>query len=137
MPTERQISAQLKKEETELKRDIISRVSSAAINVFHESYLYESRIWPTDGFKMGNGLSENKKECIFVGVNAYGYNQSPVVGTLHMWPTTSNVSRKKSQYKHIRFLLDYTVYDDISFEDIFRNSGGMDSHLWFTFKVNE
>lgn len=135
MPTEKQIAAQLKREEIQMKRDLVSRVSVAALIILEESYLFGSRLWPKDGFKMGNGLDTNPKECIFMGINAYGIHKDPVIGRLGLHPTTFNETRKKSQYKHIRHILDYAVYDNILFEDEFRNATW--GHLWFQFTINK
>jgi hypothetical protein len=111
------------------KRDVVSRVINAALHTLHNSYLPDTKLWPTAGIRIGNGMSEYKKECIFMGVNAF----QPKIGALHMWPTTNSESRERSQKKHIRMILDYAIHDGVQFIDQAPNSP--DHYLWFDYTL--
>lgn len=111
------------------KRDVVSRVINSALHTLHNSYLPHTRLWPTAGIRIGNGLSVYKKECIFMGVNCCrdGF------GVLHMWPTTNNEQRERSQKKHIKMILDCAVHDGIVFTD--QAPGKLSYYLWFDYNM--
>jgi hypothetical protein len=83
------------------------------------------RIW------IANGLSTHKKECIFMGVNAF----KDKGGVLHMWPTIRNEARERSQKKHVKLILGQAIHDGIWFIDEYPDS--LNSYLWFDYAIEK
>ena len=113
------------------KRDVVSLVIGSALHILHESYLPDTKLWPTDGIRIGNGLSKHSRECIFMGVNVCRDDW----GGMHMWPTTKNEQRMRSQKKHIKLILDQAIHGGILFNDTF--PGTLDYYLWFDYTIEK
>lgn len=123
------------KQDAALKRDIVSRVVGSAIYILENSYLRHSNLWPAGGIKLGTGMGENKREYIFIVVNAWGFKNIPVQGTFCLWLNTKSDTKYMKQHKHLRLILDFAIHDGVFFEDRYRELEGYD--LWFTFTIQE
>jgi hypothetical protein len=129
MPTRPKITP----EETAAKQNIVHHVCDTAMHILHNSYLYGSDMWPKNGFKAGWGIGCKIKDCIYYGVNAYGWDQNPVIGRLAFNLHNVGVRRLKQQTKHIETILDLSIMNDLLYEQEFRNSNWFDHPLWFKF----
>jgi hypothetical protein len=128
MPTRPKITS----EETAAKQNIVHHVCDTSMHILHNSYLFGSNIWPKNGFKVGWGIGCKIKDCIYIGVNAYGWEKAPVVGRLvfNIWNTGAR--REKQQAKHIRIIMDQAYQNDLYFE-IESKSIFTDDLYWFKF----
>lgn len=106
-------------------------VGDTAIHILHESYLFNSELWPAGGF-MVDGYGGPIMDCISYGVNPYGWNQYPIIGRLVLCVWNYKKSRVDLQFDQIKLILDYTYMNDILFEDDLRNSYITDM-LYFKF----
>jgi hypothetical protein len=113
------------------KRNVVSRVIGSALHILHESYLPHTKLWPSAGIRIGNGLSVHDRECIFMGANVCREG----FGVLHMWPTTKSEQRERSQKKHVKLILDQAIHDGVVFTD--QTPGSLDFYLWFDYNIEK
>ncbi|MEJ2905035.1 hypothetical protein WAE58_21500 [Pedobacter panaciterrae] len=105
------------KHNQEVKRDKISRVTSAVMHLLHGSHLYGSSLWPKHGFQSGYGGEFTKSDTVMVGVSI-GHNHQMNVS----WQSiccniiTNEVIRGKKQAELIDSILDHAIYDEVYIE---------------------
>lgn len=138
MPTHRQIEAQVKKESGFFKQNLVHQVADTALHIIYDSYLYGSNLWPKKGFRAGWGIGCDLKDCIYYGVNAWGWmDENPngaIVFNFHNTP----LNRRWKQITHLKILLDYTIINDIYFEDYLRDAtiNVVNDQAKFKFTIN-
>lgn len=124
MPTEKQIAAQLKREQAEINRGIIDQVTSAALHILHESYLPETTLWPKKGFKAGyRSKSAENNAIIYSARRTYELNY-PVWQAIYFQCMNKSERRCINQQKHIYQIMDSAIYDGIHF-DLYEYNPGM------------
>ncbi|AMR34194.1 hypothetical protein A0256_23440 [Mucilaginibacter sp. PAMC 26640] len=136
MPTDKQIAAQIAKASVPIKQNLVHHITDTAMHLLHDSYLTHTNLWPKNGIHAGWGIGCSKKDRIYIGVNAYGWNQNPIIGRLGINIGNTGVRRKAAQVKHLEILLDYAYINDVFFEDEFRNVNWFDHPIWFKFTYN-
>ena len=129
MPTEKQIAAQN-------KRDLISRVISAALTLLHESNMYGTVLWPKQGFVLGHGIGQPNNDTWYLGVNVFGIDQNPIIGRLGFNIHTRGKKRISNQIEQINLVLDQAFCEGIFFENEFNNITPTDL-MWFKFTINK
>jgi hypothetical protein len=116
-----------------LKRDIISDVTGAALRMVNDSYLFQTDLWPVNGFVAGYGIKCQIEDRIYVGVNAYGYDQTPIIGRLGFNIFNTTEKRKNSQIDQLKLIFDCAYFNGFFFEDEFSKSPYYHNYQWFKF----
>ncbi|WP_183567396.1 hypothetical protein [Mucilaginibacter sp. SP1R1] len=114
------------------KRDLIAHVCDTALRIIYESSFNESDHWPISGFKPFESAYE-LNDCIGYGVYAYGYELTPKTGRFIIQWWNYDLDRKTSQLQAIKLLLDQAYYNNLYFEDEFRDVKIEHDHNWFKF----
>lgn len=110
MSTTKQIEAQLKTEQSKIKRDIISHVMESVMHILYDSQLYESSLWPKNGFKSGY-TGEEKMDTITIGIlviNESGFKKIQ----FNIWGKERRVLKQRRQ---LALIFDQCVYDNLFF----------------------
>lgn len=98
------------------KQDIISQVTSAAMHILHDSYLYGSTLWPKRGFVIG-ALREDFIHDIIYVIARVRLNQRTLENdqSLSLILHSLNYKRIKKQAQTLDLILDYAVHSNVSF----------------------
>lgn len=118
---------------TQQKRDLSSRVVTAALHLLHDSHLYGTSLWPKKGFNVGYGISSELKDGLWIFCNAYGHEFIPQIGRLGINTQNTPYSRVKKQFDAIELILSEAIYDNIHFE---LELSDPDSKMWFKITSN-
>ena len=110
MPTEKQIAAQLKKEQAQVKRDTISMVMEAVFSLLHESQLHGSKLWPKNGFISGH-ITNDKLDIITVNVRILDDCDYKKV-RFNIWGKERRVLKQRRQ---LVLIFDQALYGGIYF----------------------
>lgn len=116
-----------------LRNNIVSDVISSAMHIIYDSDFTESVYWPKKGIKIGNGLSSSIRDCLWLGCNAYGYENEPVIGRIGLRPGTQAKKRVNKQFEQIEMVLDQSIYEGIYFEHELTK---MNEFIWLTFIIS-
>jgi hypothetical protein len=117
--------------------NIVNMVCDTTMYILHDSYLYGSNLWPKNGFKVGSGIGTKIKDCIYVGVNAYGHDQNPIIGALRFNIWNTGARRFWKQHHHIKLIMDFAYKNELLFEDQFRTSSLDCLSFKFTYTPNQ
>ncbi len=110
MPTPRQLEAQLKREQKQAKRDLISYITEIVLYVLHESQLFGSNLWPKNGFVPGyRGQEELDTINIIIVI---GDNNSYKKVRFNIWGKEARVLKQRKQ---LVLIFDQSVYNDVYF----------------------
>ena len=110
MATERQITAQLKREKVQLKKDTITLVVEAVMSILHESSFYGSTLWPKNGFKLGYHGTE-ELDTTTIGVNIDMDSNYRKV-RFNIWGKDARVLKQRKQ---LVLLFDQALHEGIYF----------------------
>lgn len=110
MATEKQIADQLKREQKQAKRDLISYITESVLHMLHDSQLFGSNLWPKKGFVSGyKGNEELDTISIIIVIsdnNSYKKVRFNILG---------KEARVLKQHRQLVLIFDQAVYNDIYF----------------------
>lgn len=116
MPTEKHIAAQQKKDCNALKRDIISRVTTAALHIIRSSQLKGTKLWPEDDVMPHSASTFDYDDIIDVQV-LIKYGEDGIADEkLKINLINKDYKRINKQKDQIELILDQASGDDIHFE---------------------
>jgi hypothetical protein len=142
MATQKQITAQLKKERNEIKRGIVARVTTAALHIIHDSQMRATSLWPEDDVVAHSTSTFDYDDIIDVQV-LINYNEDGLVHEkLKINLINKDYDRITEQKNQLELILDHSSADNIYFEyDDFNEIGlGMYctwTRMTFKFTINK
>lgn len=115
------------------KANIILHVCDTAMHILHDSDLKLTDLWPGGGFKPIERNTIFVTDTIYYTVNAFGIELTPMTGRFVIGVRDYDEERKNKQFKAISLLLDHAYYNDLYFEDEFRDVTVSHDHHWFKY----
>lgn len=124
------------------KKDIISRVTAAALHILHDSQLFGSNLWPKNGVVVPATANHDAKDVIEVRPLIHTLPDGTTSQILRLNMFNDSYARVKKQQMVIEPILDHSIYDNIHFTfDYSRDCGmGLDRTMGmmnFNFTIND
>jgi hypothetical protein len=110
------------------KSGIVPLVISSAMHIIYDSDFKH----PRNGIKIGNSFGKDIKYCLWMGCNAYGFDQAPVIGRIGVYPGIQSEATIIKQFKALNLILDQSICEGVFFEyELTKPS----EFIWFKFTI--